>query len=66
VNTKNDLLEVLRWAQNELDHDLDETACCQRWCPACKARVTVPQWNKWNKACYNPLEAVLAGEDLKY
>lgn len=53
------LRTALEWAENELDHDLDETGCCQKWCFSCIAIKNNKTWKQWRQKGYNPIRDAL-------
>lgn len=42
---KEKIIDTLEWAENEMTHSQDETACCYIWCEACKESK-----KRWRKA----------------
>ena len=57
------LINVLEWADNELNHSQDETSCCYRNCAACKKTRTHPLFKKWWNDGHNPIQDAI--ESLK-
>lgn len=54
-----ELREAVQWAENELEHELDETGCCQKWCFSCIAIKNNKTWKQWRQKEYNPIRDAL-------